>query len=112
MNLVTTVSFQILSHLSITCHPTVRLNVVFSRIRGSIVVKALCYEMEVIGLETRRCEGISSIYVIFPALLGPVVYSASNRIEFQKQKINVFLRTRALPVLRPDKLSVICELIV
>jgi hypothetical protein len=29
---------------------------------------------------------ISSIYVILPAALGPGVYSASNRIEYEKQK--------------------------
>jgi hypothetical protein len=32
---------------------------------------------------------IFSIYVILPAVLGPGVYSASNRNEFQKQKNNV-----------------------
>jgi hypothetical protein len=30
-----------------------------------------------------------SIYLIIPATLGPEVYSASNRNEFQKQKNNV-----------------------
>jgi hypothetical protein len=30
-----------------------------------------------------------SIYLIFPAALGPGVYSASNRNEYQKQKNNV-----------------------
>jgi hypothetical protein len=29
-----------------------------------------------------------SIYVILPAALGPEVYSASNRNEYQKQKNN------------------------
>jgi hypothetical protein len=32
---------------------------------------------------------ISSIYVILPAAPGPRVYSASNRIEYQRQKNNV-----------------------
>jgi hypothetical protein len=31
----------------------------------------------------------SSIYLIIPAALGPGVYSASNRSEYQKQKNNV-----------------------
>jgi hypothetical protein len=31
-----------------------------------------------------------SIYLILPAALGPGVYSASNRNEYQKQKNNVF----------------------
>jgi hypothetical protein len=30
-----------------------------------------------------------SMYVILPAALGPGDYSASNRIEYQKQKNNV-----------------------
>jgi hypothetical protein len=30
-----------------------------------------------------------SIYLIFPAVLGPGVYSASNRNEYQEQKNNV-----------------------
>jgi hypothetical protein len=32
---------------------------------------------------------IVSIYLIFPATLGPGVYSASNRNEYQKQKSNI-----------------------
>jgi hypothetical protein len=31
-------------------------------------------------------KGISSIYQILPASLGPGVYLASNRNEYQKQK--------------------------
>jgi hypothetical protein len=34
-------------------------------------------------------------YQILPAALGPEVYSASNRNEFQKQKKNVFGEQRA-----------------
>jgi hypothetical protein len=30
-----------------------------------------------------------SIYLILPATLGPGIYSASNRSEYQKQKNNV-----------------------
>jgi hypothetical protein len=30
-----------------------------------------------------------SIYIILPAALGPEVYSASNRNEYQKQENNV-----------------------
>jgi hypothetical protein len=29
------------------------------------------------------------IYIILPAALGPGIYSASNRNEYQKQKSNV-----------------------
>jgi hypothetical protein len=44
------------------------------------MVEALCYKPEGGRFET-RC--------ILPAALGPGVYSASNRNEYQKQKNNV-----------------------
>jgi hypothetical protein len=53
------------------------------------VVKALCYKPEARGFETRLGERILSIYPILPATLGPGVYSAFNRNEYQKQKNNV-----------------------
>jgi hypothetical protein len=31
-----------------------------------------------------------SIYLILPTVLGPELHSASNRNEYQKQKINVY----------------------
>jgi hypothetical protein len=34
-------------------------------------------------------EWIFSIHLIFPAAVGPEVYSIPNRIEYQKQKNNV-----------------------
>jgi hypothetical protein len=36
------------------------------------------------------CHRIFSIYLILPAALGPGVYSASNRDEYQKQKKKCF----------------------
>jgi hypothetical protein len=42
---------------------------------------------------------------------GPVVCSDSNRNEYQKQK-NIFLRIKARPVSKVDKLTAICEPIV
>jgi hypothetical protein len=57
--------------------------------RGSIVVKALCYKPEGREFYTPCGECISSIYLILPDALGPGVYSASNRNEYQKQKNNV-----------------------
>jgi hypothetical protein len=56
---------------------------------GSIVVKALCYKPEGRGFETRWGEWFLSIYLILPVALGPGVYSASNRNEYQKHKNNV-----------------------
>jgi hypothetical protein len=44
-----------------------------------------------------------SIYLTLPAALGPEVYSASNRKQFQKHKNNVF-GSRARPVHRADNL--------
>jgi hypothetical protein len=51
------------------------------------VVRALCYKPEGRGFETRR--GDLSSYLILPVALGPGVYSASNRNEYQKHKNNV-----------------------
>jgi hypothetical protein len=56
---------------------------------GSIVVKALCYKPEGRGFETRWGEWFLSIYLILPVALGPGVYSAPNRNEYQKHKNNV-----------------------
>jgi hypothetical protein len=55
----------------------------------SIVVKALCYKPEGRGFETRWGEWFLSNYLILPAALGPGVYSASDRNEYQKHKNNV-----------------------
>jgi hypothetical protein len=57
--------------------------------RDSIVVKALCYKPVGRGFETRLGERFLSIYLILPVALGPGVYSASNRNEYQKHKTNV-----------------------
>jgi hypothetical protein len=54
-----------------------------------VVVKALCNKPEGRGYETRWGEWILSIYLILPVALGPEVYSASNRKQYQKQKNNV-----------------------
>jgi hypothetical protein len=55
----------------------------------SVVVKAPCHTPEGRGFETRRGVYIFSIYLILPAALGPRVYLASNRNEYQKRKNNV-----------------------
>jgi hypothetical protein len=53
--------------------------------RSSVVVKALCYKPEGRGFDTQCGECIFfSIYIILPAALGPGVYPASNRNEYQK----------------------------
>jgi hypothetical protein len=53
------------------------------------VVKALCNKPEGHGFVTGCGELIFSIDLILPAALGPGVYSASNRNEYQKQKNDV-----------------------
>jgi hypothetical protein len=55
--------------------------------RGTAVANALCYKPEGHRLETRWAEWILSMYLILPAALGFGVHSASNRNEYQKQKI-------------------------
>jgi hypothetical protein len=50
------------------------------------MVKALCYKPEGCGFETRISERMFSI---LPVALGPGVYSAPNRNEYQKEKNNI-----------------------
>jgi hypothetical protein len=54
---------------------------------GSVVVKALWYKPEGAGLIPDEVI-FFLIYLILPAALGPGVYSASDRNEYQKQKNN------------------------
>jgi hypothetical protein len=49
---------------------------------------------------------IFSIELILSGALGPEVYSASNRNEYQKKKI---LGNKAWPVRKTDKFTVFCE---
>jgi hypothetical protein len=51
--------------------------------RSSVVVKGLCYKSEGRGFENRWDEFLN-VPNILPAALGPGVYSASNRNEYQK----------------------------
>jgi hypothetical protein len=53
-------------------------------VRGSVVVKSLCYKPEGHGVETRWGE-----ILILPAALDTGAYSASNRNQYQQQTINV-----------------------
>jgi hypothetical protein len=40
-------------------------------------------------LKANEVNEFVSIYLILPAALGPGIYSASNRNEYQKQKNNI-----------------------
>jgi hypothetical protein len=53
-----------------------------------------------------RPEG--SIYLVLLTALGPEVYSASNRSEYQEQK-KMFLGSRARRMRDPKNLNAICE---
>jgi hypothetical protein len=48
------------------------------------VVKALCFKPEGLGFNSRWGHWIFSIDLILPAAIGPGVYSASNRNEYQE----------------------------
>jgi hypothetical protein len=74
------------------------------------VVKALCYKLVVAG--SIPDEETFKIYLILPAALAPEVYSASNKNEYQKHKIIMFLGSSVLRVRRADNLATICEPIV
>jgi hypothetical protein len=54
----------------------------------------------------------SSIYLILPTALGPMVYSAVNRNEYQKQVKKNVSGGIALLAHKADNLNTICELIV
>jgi hypothetical protein len=53
------------------------------------VVRALCCKQEVASSRPDEVNEFFSIYIILPVALGPGVYSASNRNEYQKQKNNI-----------------------
>jgi hypothetical protein len=55
--------------------------------RGSVVVKEPRCKPEGLGFEIRWGESFS-IYLLFHDALGPGVYLASNRHEYQKPKNN------------------------
>jgi hypothetical protein len=58
-----------------------------------------------------RSLNFLQICIILPATLGPGVYSASSRKEYQNQK-NMFLGSKVRPVCEADNLTAVCEPIV
>jgi hypothetical protein len=54
-------------------------------------------------------KSMFSIYLNLPATLGPGVYSACNRNEYQKQGEKMFLGSKARPVRGADILTAIYE---
>jgi hypothetical protein len=55
---------------------------------------------------------IVSIDLIFPASIGPGVYSVFKRNEYQKQEKKNFLGSTAWQARKADNLTAICEPIV
>jgi hypothetical protein len=53
-----------------------------------------------------------SVYLILSAALGPAVYSACSRIEYQGQKYKMFMWSAARPVREADNLTAISKPIV
>jgi hypothetical protein len=55
------------------------------RIRFSVRVacRTLCYKPEGLDFVTRWGQWFLSVYLLFPAALGPGIYSAYNRNEYQ-----------------------------
>jgi hypothetical protein len=61
-----------------------------SDFRCSAVVKPHATSRKVAGSRPDEVNEFFPIYLILPAALGPVVYSASTRNVYQKKKKNVF----------------------
>jgi hypothetical protein len=74
------------------------------------VVEVLCRKPE--GSKTDEVNEFFSICLIPPAPLNLGVDSASNRNEYQKQKNNIFMGSKARTVREADNLTAICEPIV
>jgi hypothetical protein len=53
---------------------------------GSVMIEALRHKPKGRGFETRCDNWVLSSYLILPAVLGPEVYSAPNRNEYQSHK--------------------------
>jgi hypothetical protein len=57
--------------------------------RGNVVVKHSATSQKDAGSRPGEANEFVSIYLFLPATLGPGVYSAPNRNEYQEQKNNV-----------------------
>jgi hypothetical protein len=81
------------SHLTniVGCNSFVKCGFLIDHVSSNdgSAVKVLCYRPEGYGSKTRLGEWFLSIYLILLAGLGPGVYSATNRNEYQKQKNNI-----------------------
>jgi hypothetical protein len=67
----------------------------FNISRRSVAIQALFCKPEDTGFETRWCNRIHSVYLIFPATLFLGVYSANNN-QYQRKIEKSFLRVSAV----------------
>jgi hypothetical protein len=87
-------TFHVLTHLFVftflekrdTARSLTRLRPRWKLTSEQVNLIIVYYKAEDRGFETRWGEKFFPIYLILPVALGPVVYSASNRNEYQKQK--------------------------
>jgi hypothetical protein len=95
--------------LELTVYLTLLLLILLflGRAHDRIVINALCDNPEGRGFETQWDSWILSIYLNLPATLGPGIYSACNRNEYQKQKRKILFGSRAWPVHEADNLRTI-----
>jgi hypothetical protein len=61
----------------------------FIESRGSVMVEHYATSRKAAGSRPYAVNAFFSTYLILPAALGPRVYSALNRNEYQKNKNNV-----------------------
>jgi hypothetical protein len=78
---------------------------------GSLEVEAPCYKPEGSGFEIQWGSWVLSIDLTLLATLGPGVYSASIRNEYQRQ-IKMFLVCRTRPLREAYNVIAICVPIV
>jgi hypothetical protein len=101
-----------LGHIQLSFILNNRINITGAH--GNVVVEALCCKPEGHGFHSWwHLWFFFQIDVILRATLGPGVYSAFNRNEYEKQqKKKMFLGCKAGPVRKADSFTAICELIV
>jgi hypothetical protein len=80
-------------------------------IRYSSLIRHYGTSRKVEGSKPDWVNELFSIDLILPVALGPVVYSDSNKNEYQNKK-KIFLEDRALSAPRVHNLTATCERIV
>jgi hypothetical protein len=84
---------------------------IYTRARGSVVVKAICYKPEGLCSKADEVNELFSIYLFLPSALGPEFTQPLTEMTIRSRKI-LFLRSRAWTVHRDGNFTAICEPIV